>query len=198
MSLAAQDFYLVQLLLVIDITAEMLAHGLFGRVGIPRRQPDVMPCERRRLLHLIIRHGLAVSFHQISLARIEMDMRVHVQAMEKLKSGEDIGHIPEPVPPIDDAALSRALDHLTDAVIRRVVQQRDEVHGGKASSWLQDFHEACLRLHPRPITPSLTLRGFEKRLRRLRADVGLPALSDIKVRRSRREIGAARLRAWGL
>jgi hypothetical protein len=133
------------------------------------------------------------------LQRIQKEEAALATALAEMRKGRDAPDVPSMVPPLDDDAIRGAMDHLERAVIQRVIQQRGGMEtGDKVGAWLHEFREACLRTDPKLINPAVTVRALERRLERLRAEGGLPKLSELKVRKSQRAIGMARLRSWGL
>jgi len=198
MFLSARDFYLFQLLFAVDVVAVELAYGILGWSFPPRSEQGLHRSRRRRLYGLLKAH-LAVQIARTSLTRIHIGEKLVLQALATLRSGNIAPPTPEDIPFLDNATLNPVLDHLADAVIRRVVEQRDGTRGdGKVAAWLADLREACLAVQPRLITPSLELRSFDGMIAKFRASVGLPSVTELKVRRSHRKLGRARLRVWGL
>lgn len=190
-----RKLHLVQLAAAVDIAAQLLAQNIFQWKS-PRYERDAPNQYRRRLLSRLVQNLLAQIILDFSLDGIRRDEAKLEAALSALAEGRDVPDVPESAPPLGETEMRRALPHLERAVVRRVVQERSrDSEGRRAGAWMNDFREACLRMQPRLIPPSMTVETLAQELRRLRAKAKLPAAA---VRRSRRSIGLARLRSWGL
>jgi hypothetical protein len=193
------EFRILQLMAAVDLAALEFSQSILK--GTFRRGSGGAPFNNRRLLNRWLEHRLAETILSFELHRADRALQkmAGIPSLEQALAGADLdGHDPGSVPDFFvGPEFEDALPHLVKATIRRVIQQRDE-EGGKRAAWIEHFHAACLVMRPRLIAPGLSFAGLEDLLNRLRERVGFGKISAWKVRRSQRDVGLARLRAWGL
>jgi hypothetical protein len=187
---------MLTLLASVDLVALDVAHSLL-RGNFPRYQRDVPARYRHSLLRRIVRESLAIVLLDIVLATRTRELRETDEALAALRAGT-APKVPPVRPVLELDAVAPALDYLVNAVLLRIVERRTHAREGlAAAAWVDEFRKACLSTEPRLIPPAVTVETLDRTLRRLRTAAGLPSVRELGTRRSARQVGIARLRAWG-